>query len=255
MTKSDTDRYWNERAESVANDVEVNIMDIFQRDLEYDFVCKHLRKEMEVLETGCGNGFSTARFRDLARHVDAFDYSEEMIKRARSRVGERNNRFIHDDVLAPKVIQGTYDAVICIRVLINLRSLDEQERALSNLIRCTKINGLLILVEGFKDGFQSLDKLRSMVDLPVLEPARINFYSWESDILPRLEGVFSIEERFHLGAYDYLTRVLYPLVVGAGNAKHNTVFSEKCASLARAFNPDAFASFSRIRGFVCRRQA
>jgi len=93
--KSSTDLHWNERAARIENDIEVNIMDIFQRELEYDYVCRYLTKEMKVLEVGCGNGFSTGRFRPLVKHIDAFDYAENMIARAREKLGETNNRFIH----------------------------------------------------------------------------------------------------------------------------------------------------------------
>jgi hypothetical protein len=67
-----------------------------------------------------------------------------------------------------------------------------------------------------------------------------------------MEG-FDVVEEFHLGMYDYLTRVVYPLVAGPDNVQHNTVFSERCHSLARAFNPDVFKDLSRMRGFVLRR--
>ena len=41
-----------------------------------------------VLEVGCGNGFSTERFRALVEHVDAFDYAENTVERARTAFGE-----------------------------------------------------------------------------------------------------------------------------------------------------------------------
>ncbi|MBA3842868.1 MAG: class I SAM-dependent methyltransferase [Actinobacteria bacterium] len=252
--KTTTDLHWNSRAASVANDVEVNLMDIFQREIEYDYVCRYLEPHMRVLEVGCGNGFSTDRFRALVEHVDAFDYAEQMIERARTAFGETNNRFIHDNVLSPSALDGPYDCTICVRVLINLAGLDEQKRAISNLAELTKPNGILILAEGFTDGFGSLNDLRAAVGLPLLEPASINFYSAMSDLQPTLDEAFTLEETFHLGAYDYLTRVLYPLVVGPENAKHNSNFSERCSDLARAFNPDDFAPLSRMRGLVLRRR-
>jgi SAM-dependent methyltransferase len=253
-TKSTTDLHWNDRAASVAKDVEVNLMDIFQREIEYDYVCRYLRLDMDVLEVGCGNGFSTERFRALVRHVDAFDYAEQMIERARQTFGETNNKFIHDNVLGPKHLVGPYDATICVRVLINLADLDQQKLALRNLGALTKPGGLLILAEGFTDGFDALNELRSKVDLSPIEPAPINVYSSLADLTPTIEELFSIDETFHLGAYDYLTRVLYPLLVGPENAIHNSNFSERCAHLARAFNPDDFAPLSRMRGLALRRR-
>lgn len=252
--KSTTDLHWNERAASVADDVEVNLMDIFQREIEYDYVCRYLESGMRIAEVGCGNGFSTERFRAIVQHVDAFDYAEKMIERAREAFGEENNRFIHDSVLDPQHLESEYDAVVCVRVLINLRDLDEQKLAIRNMAKLTKQGGRLILAEGFTEGFDALNTLRVEVGLPRLTPASINFYSSTSDLDPVLEESFELEETFHLGAYDYLTRVMYPLVVGPENAKHNTNFSERCSELARAFNPDCFERLSRMRGLVLRRR-
>lgn len=253
MTKSDTDQHWNARAVAVENDAEVNIMDVFQRDLEYEEIERFLAPEMRLLEVGCGNGFSTARFRRLVRHVDAFDSSVEMITRARARFGEINNRFIHDNLLDPRSLNGPYDAVVCVRVLINLRDLDEQRRALGCLRALVKPHGLLVLAEGYRDGFVELSRLRAQVGLTPLEAAPINFYCRLDDVQAELRSTFDQVADFHLGAYDYLTRVLYPLVVGHDKVVHNSVFSQKCYELARAFNPEAFRRFSRMRGLVLRK--
>lgn len=254
LEKTHTDRHWNERAASVANDIEVNLMDIFQREIEYDYVCRYLEPHMRVLEAGCGNGFSTVRFRELVEHVDAFDYAEQMIERARSTFGETNNRFIHDNLLEPARLDGPYDTTICVRVLINLRDFGQQQIGVRNLAALTKPGGMLILAEGFTDGFDALNALREQVGLPPIVPASINFYTPLADLMPVIEESFDVEDRFHLGAYDYLTRVLYPLVVGLDDAKHNTNFSERCSELARAFNPDDFAHLSRMQGLVLRRR-
>jgi len=252
--KSSTDLHWNQRAVSVENDIEVNIMDIFQRDLEYDYICRYLTQDMTVLEVGCGNGFSTQRFRALTKHVDAFDYAENMIERAKARFGETNNRFIHDNVLSPKHLAGPYEAIVCVRVLINLQNLEQQKMAIHNLIPFVKSHGLFILAEGFTEGFTSLTQLRQNIGLPPMEPAKINFYSSLEDLMPEFSPHFVLEDTFHLGVYDYLTRLLYPLIAGIDNIQHNTVFSEKCAQLARAYNPDDFAKFSRMRGLVFRKR-
>ena len=252
--KSTTDLHWNDRAASVANDVEVNLMDIFQREIEYDYVCRYLEPNSRILEVGCGNGFSTERFRALVEHVDAFDYAENMVERARTAFGETNNRFIHDNVLDPQHLEAEYDTVVCVRVLINLQDFEQQRLAVRNMAGLTREGGRLILAEGFTDGFDGLNGLREKVGLPPLTPASINFYSSLAELQEVLDEWFELEETFHLGAYDYLTRVMYPLQVGAENATHNTNFSERCSELARAFNPDCFEPLSRMRGLVLRRR-
>jgi SAM-dependent methyltransferase len=250
--KTATDFHWNERAASVANDHEVNLMDVFQRDIEYAYIERYLLPEMRILEVGCGNGFSTARFRALTRHVDAFDYAENMIERAAETFGEENNRFIHDNVLDPSRLAPPYDGVVCIRVLINLANLEQQRRAVRNMADQLQAGGTLILAEGFRDGFAALSALRAQVGLPAVTPASINFYSSVDELMPDIDALFTVEDTFHLGSYDYLTRVVYPLQVGAENARHNSVFSERSARLATAWNPDCYAHLSRMRGFVLR---
>jgi len=169
--KTQTDRHWNDRAASVENDIEVNIMDIFQRELEYDAICGYLSPDMRVLEVGCGNGFSTRRFRELVAHVDAFDYADNMIERAKHSVGETNNRFFLDNVLDPKHFDGPYDTVICVRVLINLADLEQQRQALRNMTEATRSGGLLILAEGFTEGFDELSHVRTDAGLSPVAPA------------------------------------------------------------------------------------
>lgn len=252
--KTSTDLHWNQRAESVSSDIEVNIMDVFQRELEYEYVTRYLGPAMRVLEVGCGNGFSTEVFRKSVAFVDAFDYSEAMIDRARTRCGEQNNRFFHDNILDLRHAGGPYDAVVCVRVLINLHNLSEQRLALKNMARMVAAGGRLILAEGFSDGFDSLNGLRASLQLPPIQPAQINFYSHIADLIPDVPDEFKLDATFHLGAYDYLTRVVYPMIVGAENAKHNTQFAEQCMKVARAHNPDCFERFSRMRGFVFERQ-
>lgn len=252
--KTQTDLHWNDRAVSVENDIEVNIMDIFQRELEYDAIGGYLTSDMRVLEVGCGNGFSTRRFRELVAQVDAFDYAENMVERAKLSVGEENNRFFVDNVLEPKHFEGPYDTVICVRVLINLAGLQEQKLALRNMTDATKRGGLLILAEGYTEGFDALSKLRTDAGLEPVTPAAINFYSSLEDLRPEWEPNFELEDTFHLGAYDFLTRVVYPKVAGEENVKHNTNFSERCAEIARVFNPDCLEPYSRMRGHVLRRR-
>jgi len=254
VNRTQTDEHWSQRAATVVNDHEVNLMDVFQRELEFDAIAAYLRPDMQVLEVGCGNGFSTNRFRPAVRHIDAFDKSEEMIGRAHHSFGEKNNRFFVDDVLAPRHIDRTYDCVICVRVLINLPDTKAQLLAVENMARFLRRGGVLLLAEGFTEGFAELSALREKVGLPPVTPAKINHYSSWQEIRPAVEKHFDIEVQWHLGTYDYLTRVLYPLVVGPENAKHNTNFAERCQELARAFNPDAMAHLSRLRGFVLKKR-
>src|SRR5689334_16051035 len=110
--KTATDLHWNQRARTEADAAKVNIADTVQRDLELQFIFKHLDRSSRVLEVGCGNGYVTSQLRERVAQVDAFDYAENMVARAKELYGERNNRFLHNSVLAPKIDGGPYDAII-----------------------------------------------------------------------------------------------------------------------------------------------
>src|SRR5687767_6104317 len=148
-SKSGTDQFWNERALTEADPVKVNIADDVQRRLETAFIMAHLPAGARVLEVGAGNGHLTQALRQRAGFVDAFDYAENMVEQAKRLQGETNNRFFHDSVLDPKVVQPPYDVVVCVRVLINLRNIEEQQRAFDNMAKLVNPGGRLILVEGF----------------------------------------------------------------------------------------------------------
>ena len=252
--KSATDEHWSNRASENIDNMLVNIPDACQRELEYDFILRHLSKEAEILEVGCGNGYSTERFRRLAKHIDSIDYSQEMIERAKETYGEINNRFFYDNILKPQYVTGPYDIIICVRTLINLRNLEEQQLAVENMAILVKKGGKLILVEGCKDGFNRLNDLRAKVNMPPIQPAKINYYSTIGELLHIIKPLFSIVDEYHIGCYDYLTRIIYPFMVGPNNVQHNSEFAIKAVDLVRAFNPDSFKEFSRVRGFLLRRR-
>ena len=144
--------------------------------------------------------------------------------------------------------------VLAFLSVISLQDLEQQQLALKNLFDLLSPGGLLVLAEGFTDGFGQLSELRRKLGLPAVEPATINFYSSLNDLLPGLLDAYEEVGRFHLGAYDFLTRVVYPTIAGMENVKHNTVFSEHSAEIARAFNPQCFVELSRMRGFALRKR-
>lgn len=250
IAKSATDLHWDERARTEANPAKVNIADTVQRDLELQFIFKHLDRASRVLEVGCGNGYVTSQLRERVAQVDAFDYAENMIARARELYGERNNRFFHDSVLAPKVDGGPYDAIVCVRVLINLRNMDEQVLALRNMAGLLKKGGKLILMEGYKEGFEELSSLRTRIGLQPLHPAKINYYSNLCEFAPVLHEHFAVTDTFNTGMFDFLTRIVYPTLVGVENSAEPGEFHHKIEPIVRADAGVEFARFARLHGFV-----
>ena len=249
MQKSSTDQFWNERAVTESDRSKVNIADDVQRQLETTFILKHLTAGARILEVGAGNGHLTNILRRHVGFIDAFDYAENMVEQAKQLHGETNNRFFHDSVLAPASTEGPYDAVVCVRVLINLRDLDEQQRAFDNMAALVRPGGRLILVEGFLDGFNAINEVRQAAGIDPLKPAAINFYSPLSAWQDRLSQ-YHVAAEFNSGTFDFLTRVVYPALVGAQQATGPANFHERIQRLAATFDPEPLKSLARLRGFV-----
>lgn len=252
--KSATDQFWNQRALQESDPVKVNIADDVQRQLETEFIVRHLRAGSRLLEVGAGNGHLTATLRQHVGFVDAFDYAENMVQQAIALQGQTNNRFFHDSVLDPKSATPGYEAIVCVRVLINLANEDQQVTAFRNMTGLLKPGGELILIEGFSDGFDELNRLRAAAGMEPLKPAAINFYSPLANWLPRFDQAFNTTATFNTGCFDFLTRVVYPALVGTSNANGPGEFHQHILPVARAFNNDGLLPFARLRGFVLKRK-
>jgi SAM-dependent methyltransferase len=248
--KSDTDRHWNERARSGIDAAKVNIDDTVQRDLELQFVFKNIDRGSRLLEVGCGNGFVTQQLRERVAYVDAFDFAENMVERGRQIYGETNNRFFHDSVLDPKNTRGPYDIAVCMRVLINLRNLEEQTKALRNIAALVRPGGKLILIEGYREGFEAISMFRTKLGMPALKPASINYYSALFELMPAVQREFTIADTFHTGLFDFLTRIVYPSLVDPDRATHAGEFHSKVEPIVRAYDGPDLARFARLHGFL-----
>ena len=255
MTKSTTDLYWNDRAITEQKKESVNIADHVQRDLEIDALLKNIHTEDNLLEVGCGNGFLTNILREHVTFVDAFDYAENMVAQARALYGERNNRFFHDNVLNPSHWSQGYDTIVCVRVLINLRNLEEQAQAVRNMYGALKPHGRLLLFEGYINGFEALNELRLSCGIEKLIPAKINCYSPVEELCRVFEDMFTVQEVFHTGCFDFLTRLVYPALAGSEKALGPGEFHNKIHIIAKKYNPVQFAPLARVRGFLLTKRA
>ena len=109
-----------------------------------DETAKYLSKEDRVLEFGCGTGTTALIHAPRVSHIDAIDFSSEMIAIAREKAEAqaiKNVRFevsSFEDWPIPNP-DGDYDAVLAMSILHLVSNLDE---TLSKVHRALKPDGL-----------------------------------------------------------------------------------------------------------------
>lgn len=77
-----------------------------------------------VLEIGCGTGKNTVVLANIARQVDAVDFSQGMIEKAKEKVQAENVRFSMMDITQPwKFEDRSFDLIVCSLVLEHIQAL------------------------------------------------------------------------------------------------------------------------------------
>jgi malonyl-CoA O-methyltransferase len=110
------------------------------RDLDQDVTRSRLGGQRfdSILEIGCGTGKNTAFLAQIGRTVQAVDFSEGMIAKAREKVRARNVRFSLMDITRPwEVEEESFDLITCSLVLEHIRDLDHVFREASWALRPT----------------------------------------------------------------------------------------------------------------------
>jgi len=250
--------FWNDRASQgqVSADM-VTHKDIWQRWLEIAMIKGHIRKADRVLDVGCGNGYSTRIFAKICREIVGIDYSEDMVKRAQQESRKQRSRpapkFEQCDVLDLNSERfGLFDLAISERCLINLDTFEKQKIAIANIASMLRRGGRYIFVEGTADGRDRLNKYRRSVGLPAMPRVWHNIDFNEADTLRFLKRFFTVEERLHFGMYDFLSRVVHPLMVMPDEPRYDARVNEIAAKLA--LDRQEFADLSRVLFLVLKKK-
>lgn len=100
-----------------------------------------LTRDMVVLELACGTGLLSVWLAGSVKTFEATDFSEEMIHQAKSKEKSPRLHFSVQDATCLPYAPGTFDAVIISNAL---HIMPEPEKALSEIRRVLKPNGILI---------------------------------------------------------------------------------------------------------------
>jgi len=128
----------------------------------YDMVFKKLlyflrKKKIDlILDAGCGNSIHSLKFAANGYRVKGIDFSEEALKLGRANIISHNLQskieLQKEDILSLSFEDNLFDVVFCWGVLMHI---SEIEKALSELARVLKKDGIMILAEGNMKSLQT----------------------------------------------------------------------------------------------------
>lgn len=239
--------------------------DLNLRELEIDFIIKYIQlyakknpeKTLQILDIGCGNGYTDIRIAQVANvAITGVDFSENMIEAAnnlKTKLGRLHGRLSFHLTDATK-LSGTesFDVIITERLLLNLPNLGAQEDTIQTIHRLLKPNGMYIFVEGTLDGLERLNKLRLSVGLdPIPDRSTANISSLkfhEKEIIPFLSRYFAIVKRQYFGMYFLISRVAHPLLIYPEEPRYDATINQVARKIS-SVNPD-YKHLGHIMGLI-----
>jgi len=192
-------------------------------EMEIREILRRLEEGDQVLDIGCGNGYSTVQFAAQKRiDIRGMDYIPEMIEQARFRLGQVASHLLGKvdfhvgDIMDLDEPTGAYDKVIGIRVIINLREWNRQLIGLRECIRVLKQGGILLLSEATLQGWQQMNRFRREWGLPDILMPSFNQYLDQEQVIKAVESDVQLMELSNFSSTYYVgTRVLKPLLIRA----------------------------------------
>jgi len=253
--------FWDRRAQDPSNnDSEVTHRDIWQRWLEIETLKRYLRPDDRLLDVGCGAGYTTRLLAPQVRAAVGVDYSESMIERARAAADRATLTFEVADVMSlqpgtrgtPGAELGLFDVAVSSRCLINLAGWPEQQQAIRNIAGMLKPGGRFLFLEGLADGRDGLNRMRMVSGLEAMPTVWHNVDFVEDRLRGFLEPLFTISERRHFGVYDFVARIVHPLLVAPDAPQYEARINEIGARLA--LNSQEYGDISRVLFLVLERR-
>jgi ubiquinone/menaquinone biosynthesis C-methylase UbiE len=213
-------KYWDKRAQSLASSPRATTNDYWLRMIEIREIKKvlsQIKKKNNILDIGCGDGFSTINiFRSfLKSSFLGGDYSENMIKNAKNslkclKIKSPNIEFEVLDVLEISKMKKKFDVVISDRCIINLSDKNTQKKAIKEIWDSLNKEGYYIMIENFIEGHNMINKIRKRLGLKDIDVRWHNNFLDEKMLNNSIAKYFEVITRKNISSIYYLiTRAVY----------------------------------------------
>lgn len=243
----------------------VSIIDKNLHKIEIDTAISYLHPSYTVADIGCGNGEATVQYARKVSAVVAIEQSNNLRSKAQAAVdreGLDNVQLQPGDVLNLD-FKEAFDAVITQRLIINMESWEDQQKAILNVHKALKPGGTFIMIENTNEAFLKLNEIRGKVGLdPILQHWHNRFFDRQK-LLDFMTARFQLLKEHDFSLYYFLTRVyvqMFSNFEGFGaNAVKDPIFeySDKAArEVYEKFKDDICFKdcMSTIQAFIFRRE-
>lgn len=202
-----------------------------------------------VGDFGCGNGYTLEVLRDRMPDNDyvGIEYTPELRDLAAQRLdGEVP---IHPGDIREEGFFGDeqFDTVFCQRVLINLLDIDDQKRALENVVAAVKPGGHVLFIECFIEPLAELNEGRDEFEMGPIPPAHHNLYLekgfFDRDDLTAFDHEGWEYPPNYMSTHYFVSRVLEPGLTRWRDFKRNSKLQR---FLSMAF-PPAVGDFAPLQ--------
>ena len=209
MSPIEKKKFWQSIGKSACPDEVV-------RDLSIKEIKKFIKKNSNVIDIGCGDGFCTFKFLDRKiKLIKGIDFSATSIKNAKKNKDilglKKKISFEIGDVLNLSKYQNSFEHVITIRCLINLDNKKKQISALKEIYKTLKKGGTYLMCENFNENLENLNKLRKKFNLDKIKTRWHNKYLSNKEIKDYATKKLKfkiLEERNFASSYYFLTELL-----------------------------------------------
>ena len=211
--------HWDNKATSFGDSQEATHEDTYLRDMEINALIntikKYGNKDSNLIDIGCGNAYSTFHFAKVfpRMSIEGVDYSEKMIEEADKSNEKKkfeNISFKVSNVLNSEDFEeNKYDLVTTERCLINLSTHEDHIKALKNIHKTLKKDGVAILSEETIQAYNNINSLRQMAGLSNMSIQWHNKYIDYDKMLNDIEGLFDVIEVNNFSSSYYLGTRLF----------------------------------------------
>jgi SAM-dependent methyltransferase len=239
-------QYWD-------NDTTESMYDKNLLEIEIQAIFDQLEKTDRVFDIGCGEGEGTTKYSEKVKELIALDYSINRLGKLRA----KNDKIctIRMDMrdISLKTIGRQFDKIITQRALINLSNFEEQKQVIKNIHTLIVDGGKYLMIEGFNDGTDQINQLRTRFNLPPIQVKWHNCFLNKTELLEFISPYFTVEYNRDFSTYFFITRVFNAILKYPEVPQWNDNVNNLAREMEIAFKNQFIRGLSRLEFIVLRK--